>query len=59
MGENCDFFKKFKLDLEKDVLVVIYFIVFIFFNEFGGWKMEEDVEEEDLLRNQGELDGGI
>lgn len=51
MGENCDFFKKFKLDLEKDVLVVIYFIVFIFFNEFGGWKMEEVVEEEDLLRN--------
>lgn len=59
MGENCDLLKKLKLDPEKDALVVIYSTAFTSFNEFGGWKMEEDAEEEDSSRNQGELDGGI
>ena len=58
-GKDCDLLKKLKLDPEKDALVVIHSTAFTSFDEFGGWKMEEDVEEEDSSRNQEELDRGI
>ena len=59
MGDDCALLKKLKLDPDRDALAVIYSDAFASFNEFGGWKMEEDAEEVDSSSNQGELDRGI
>lgn len=59
MGDDCALLKKLKLDPDRDALAVIHSNAFTSFNEFGGWKMEEDAEEVDSSSNRGESEQSI
>jgi len=59
MEDKCAILKKLKLDPDQDALAVIYTSAFTLFDEFGGWKMEEDVEEVDSSRNQEESEQSV